>query len=263
MKNNLSVCTDDTCTGLVLKETLRGEGDKMITVLTAKYGVIDILAKGVKNPKSKNAYAVQPFCYSEFELITRNYMYLLKTATIKDTHYYVRNDVEKFALASYFAEVALTVCTENNDETEMLRLMLNSFYALSKMDAVPLWKIKAAFEINCMVISGFMPELVRCGTCDKELADCKTKSGSYIFSLSDGTVLCPECASSYDVTYNFEISEGVLAAISKIVNEPQSKMLSYSISDEDIEVFALLCERFLVYHTCKHYKTLDFYKSLN
>ncbi len=261
MKNNLAGCTEETCVGIVLKETLKGEGDKIVTVLTSKYGKIDILAKGVKNPKSKNAYAVQQFCYSEFELISRNYMYLLKTATIKDTHYQIRNDVKRFALASYFADIALTVCTENNDETEMLRLLLNSFYALSKMQSVPLWKIKAAFELKTMVTSGYMPQLSECGICQKGIAECANKKGKYFFSLSDGSILCDSCADSGSV-FVTELGEDMVAAFAFIVHTPQSKMLSFELSDDGADMLSLICERYVSYHTGKDFKTLSFYKSI-
>ena len=63
---------DITCDGIVIRETLYGESDKILTLFTGAYGKITVAAKGVRSIKSKNSSAVQLFCYSYFELVEKN-----------------------------------------------------------------------------------------------------------------------------------------------------------------------------------------------
>ena len=54
--------------GVILRETPIGEADKMMTVLTAKYGRISVFARGAKRLKSPLFTASQLFSYSELTI---------------------------------------------------------------------------------------------------------------------------------------------------------------------------------------------------
>ena len=62
---------DKTCTGVVIKEQLHGENDKLLTILTPS-GKVYAYAKGVKKISSKNAPACQLFVYSEYDFLNKN-----------------------------------------------------------------------------------------------------------------------------------------------------------------------------------------------
>ena len=54
--------------GLIIMEKAISENDKLVTILTRKFGIIRAFAKGVKSVKNKNFSSVQLFCYSDFIL---------------------------------------------------------------------------------------------------------------------------------------------------------------------------------------------------
>lgn len=255
-----------TCDGIIIHETTVGESDKIVTFLTADYGKITVSAKGVRNMKSKNSSAVQLFCSSSFEMLEKNGRYILKTALINDSHYAVRSSIERFSLASYFAEIAATVCSENNDERDMLRLMLNSFYAMAHCPDIPLWRIKAAFEMKCMEVSGFAPDFSSCAECGKPSADSTDGNGMYLFSPADGAVLCPECLAGRDKSNMILLSAAAVDAALYIISSPQSRMLKFVLPDSEAETsreeLCELCEKYLCFQTARRYETLNFYKSM-
>lgn len=254
---------DITCDGVIIRETAYGESDKIVTFLTAEYGRISVMAKGVKTITSKNSHAVQLFCYSTFEMTEKNGRYTLKTGTAKDTFYAVRDNIERFALASYFADIASTVCTENNDEREMLRLILNSFYAMSHFSEVPLWKIKTAFEIKCMDINGMAPDFSACCDCGKSVSACADKQGMLLFSIGDGAVLCDVCKNNHEENSCLPISCDTVAIIDFISSAEQADMLKFSVADEaSVKELCLASEKYLSYHTARRYDTLSFYKTV-
>ena len=65
----------------------------------------------------------------------------------------VRSDLERLSLASYFAEVMEAVAVEGRPDPMALSLILNSLYALDRLNR-PLALVKAAFEAQAHVPGG-------------------------------------------------------------------------------------------------------------
>ena len=54
--------------GLVTKAVNFGEGDKILTLLSDRFGKIQVMAKGARRTKSKLMAGTQLFCYGDFVL---------------------------------------------------------------------------------------------------------------------------------------------------------------------------------------------------
>ena len=54
--------------GIVIKERPIGEKDKVITILTRTEGIIEAIARGVRNTKSRLLSGVSLFTYSDFSI---------------------------------------------------------------------------------------------------------------------------------------------------------------------------------------------------
>ncbi len=248
---------DLTVTGAVIREAPIGESDKIITILTPEYGKITFRAKGVKSIKSKNAAGTQIFCYSEFELMEKGGRYSLKTAYVKQSFFGIRSDVLRYSLACYMLDTVNAVTTEQNDETEILRLLLNALYALSEKQDIPLWKIKGAYELKLMELCGFMPELYTCLGCGGETLD-NTK---VFFSFTEAQIVCQDCKKLFN-TGLFSVSHPTLLAMRNILEQPSQRLVSFNLSQEYSEEFAFLCENYLINQTERNYQTLRIYKSM-
>lgn len=257
---------DICCDGVVIRETAYGDNDKIVTLLTDTLGKITVTAKGVRSIKSKNSAAVQLFALSQFELTGKNGRYTLKTALLNNSFYALRDDINRFALGSYIVDVVGTVCTENSDETQMLRLLKNCLYAMAEFRDVPLWKIKAAFELKCMAINGLAPDLSCCCDCGKSTEDdtFADKFGYLLFAPSEGAPMCAACAAAREQNYFVQISRETAKIMQYLLECPQSKMLRFSA--EQAQVKNELCtaaEKYLCCQTMRRYETLAFYKSLD
>ena len=250
-----------TADGIVIKETLIGENDKLLTILTGKHGIIKAYAKGVKKIASKNAPACQLFVFSEFEFLEKASRLTVKTATAKELFYDMRCDMARYSLACYFAQVLNHVCMENDDETESLRLFLNCLYALSNKKDIALSQIKATFELKLMCICGFMPEFDSCISCGSLLS----VERNNIFSFQEAGLLCKKCMSEslvQAIPYSCSVSDRVLTIMRNICHLPQSKMLSFNIENELLSELCFICENYLIHKTERSYETLKIYKSI-
>ena len=52
--------------GIVIREQMTGEQDRLITILTRENGIIKGFVNGGRNPKNKNVAATGLLCYSDF-----------------------------------------------------------------------------------------------------------------------------------------------------------------------------------------------------
>lgn len=250
---------DLTLDGIVVHELPMSENDKLLTIITGKKGKKTILAKGIKAINSKRSAGAHLFCHSDFCFVKRDDRLWLDAIEVKDTFSELADDIESVALASYFCEVAKEICVEENDESEMLRLLLNSMYALANLKTKPRWMIKAAFELQAMCIQGFLPNFDFCATCGTEL---KTLPKTILFELMQGGFVCDKCCSSE----TFELSKDGHAicadtyeAIKYICTSSQNKMLSFRLPERVQKEFSSICEQYLIVQTEKRFKTLDYY----
>ena len=244
--------------GIVIKESNSGENDKYITILTAEYGTVEAYVKGARRKGSRLAAATSLFCYSSFEIFKNNTRFYVDQADINQLFYNIRLDLQRLTIASYFCQIIYEIKPDLDICKETLRLMLNSMHLLSntKKDSRI---IKAVFELRSMAINGLCPDIVACRNCSE--FDKKMR-----FYISDGTLLCADCSAmeefSQEQTSYAWITSSVLAALRHIVfNEPE-KVFSFTLDEDNLKLLGEVCESYLLYHTERTYKSLDFLKTM-
>ena len=259
--------------GLVLKTIQRTDSDRLIVLFTVERGKVTVCAKGSRSAKSKILPCIEPFSYSEFVLYEKDGFFWIKEAVLIENFYSIREDVTKLALASYICDVLDITVYENMEEAELLRLGLNSLYAIAN-DLRSLQTVKAVFEMRASMLLGFAPNVERCANCNK------SKAREFFFSLPDGEVVCSDCRGKALKEYMdtrpsvnideerrfasqiFQTSEDVRLAISYIINCASDKIYGFTMSEEELEKLSKLCEEHLTYRLEKKPKTLDFYKEV-
>ncbi len=152
--------------GLVLRETNYKEADKILTVLTREGGKRTVKARGCRRKNSPLAASAQLLVWSDMTLFAYRDRLTLNEAEALELFWGVRADVEKLALASYFAEVTEAVAEEGRPDPALLSLTLNSLYALDKLQR-PLPLVKAAFELKLLCVAGYEPLLDACAVCGR------------------------------------------------------------------------------------------------
>ena len=73
--------------GLVIREQSIGEADKLITVLTAKHGLIRAFSRGAKKTKSKKLAATSLLSYSEFTFSKSRDAFSVEDALVKEVFF--------------------------------------------------------------------------------------------------------------------------------------------------------------------------------
>ncbi len=251
--------------GLVLRSVDIGESDRLITVFTKEMGTVTALVKGVRSLKNKNMYSTQQFCYSSMVLFQKGDKYWVKESSLIESFFGLRYSIEALSLAGYIVEV-LSDITTTEVESELLRLSLNSLYAIAEKK-YPLDKIKAAFEIRATSIIGFMPDVLAC-------RDCENERGDFFFDIMDGNIQCYSCHEKMIKERADEIeddahrrivtilSEGAKIALGYCIHSPIERIFAFNIGDEDMVLFCRAAEEYILNQLERTFKSLEFYKEV-
>lgn len=237
--------------GLVLRETVYKESDKILTILTEDRGKITAKARGVRRSSSPMKAACQLLSCGEFTIFEYGGMNTIKEAQSVELFTGLRGELELLSLGTYFAQISEVLAQEDAPTPELLSLTLNSLYALSKLKK-PQLLVKAAFELRAACLAGFMPELNGCQICGSLQPD--------RLSLTDGMLQCADCHRGD--TIRLPVTQSVLMAMRYIVSCPPAKLFSFGLCQESMEMLSGITESYLSTQLEKSFSALDFYKSL-
>ena len=244
--------------GLVIRETAVGESDKILTVLTPDIGKISVYCRGVRSIKSHRIAAAQLFCYDEITLIPKADKYTLGEAALIENFFDIRADIVKFALAQYFADVLCEISIENEDQSELLSLALNTLYTLTTDKSASL--VKSVFELRALCAIGLTPDLSGCDVCSKV-------ENEYYFDPIGGTVRCSDCFLSGVGNVGQErayllLRRHVLRAMEFIIGANRKRIFAFTAETELLDDLSDVCEKYLLAQVGRGFDSLNFYKSL-
>ena len=178
-----------TTKGLVIRTVDWRDSDRLLTVLTEDYGKITVSAPGVRRRTSKLGGAGQLFAYCQYSLYEKGGRMTAQDAQVLEQFFRLSEDLDALSLASYLCELLGAEGEEGSPSPGMLRLALNSLYALANHLAPPAL-VKAAFELRFLAVAGYEPDLRRCAACGAEPEQPQV-------SLLEGRLHCAPCRAAF------------------------------------------------------------------
>ena len=239
-----------TTKALVLREVKYKEADRILTLMTADNGKITPKARGALRKSSKTGAATQQLTYADMTLFFNKGKWTVNEATVIEPFEGLKGNIANFALGCYFAECVEALSVEDQQDSAMLSLALNSLYALSRgmYDAR---KIKAAFELRLMSLAGYRPSPEHCAVCGTEQVE------NPVFDLLDGRVYCRKCSRSGSAV---SLDDASLAAMRYVLEAPPKQLFSFDIEGDSLVSLGFAAENYLLTQTERSFGTLDYYK---
>lgn len=176
--------------GIVLKSKSVGEANVAITLLTAEEGQINITAKSVKKANAKLKFAVQPFCFGEFEVTKGKGGYILTGCDCYELFYELRGNLEKYYLANALVEIMLNSTKEGMVCGFELKYLVESLTIIvNTKKNIDYIAIKLLF--NALDVCGYKIDNFNCGNCGEILdKDC-------YFCFNSCEFYCENCKKDY------------------------------------------------------------------
>ena len=242
-----------TIQGIVLRVTDYNDRDALLTLLTRDRGKLTVKARGLRRKNSPLIAPCQLLAYGEFTLYEYRGQYTIQEAQSLELFTPLRRNLTKLSLGTYFAQAAEVLSQEDYPSPELLSLVLNCLYALTKLD-LPEKQIKAVFELRAACLSGYTPDLFGCHICGSQEPQ--------RFDLSAGQLECSTCRSHESVGIRMPVTPSVLEAMRYICLCDPKRLFSFQLGDQAMEQLSSLTEGYLTTQLERGFPALDFYKSL-
>ena len=242
-----------TVKGIVLRVTDYNDRDALLTLLTEDTGKLTVKARGLRRKNSPLTAPCQLLAYGEFTLYEYRGQYTINEAQSLELFTPLRRDLTKLALGTYFAQAAEVLSQEDSPNGELLSLVLNCLFALTKLK-LPEKQIKAVFELRAACLSGYTPDLFGCHICGSQEPQ--------RFDLSAGQLECGICRSRESNGIRMPVTASILEAMRYICLCDPKRLFSFQLSETALDQLASLTEAYLCTQLERGFTTLDFYKSL-
>ena len=234
--------------GVVIKEVPYKDNDKIITLMTDKLGKISCMAKGAKKTNSALLASCQLLVYSEFVLYKGTSFYHINSAEIIDTFYSLRTDYDKLEKAYEITKILNSLVIENEENTGILSLYLNTLYVISK-EMLKFDYTISIFKLKMLVLLGYSPSIVSCSNCNKRMLEDGNKG--YYYSFNTNSILCGDCYNKLKQTspdrikngWYVSLSQAAFYGITYIVASDTKKVFSFKVDEKALTEIIKIADR--------------------
>ncbi len=239
-----------SCDGVVAREVKVGDYDKILTVISPKYGKIKVSGKGVRSIKNKNSAGTGLLSYSSFELKEGREIHSIVSCDLKENFYALRNDLYRLSMGCYFGELASFVARENEPCEALVKLLLNTLFFLQKEESSQ-DALKAIFELRLLVEEGLSPSADSC-------VFCGSAENLRWFDTTEGCAVCDACREVDCLPAGDEVCR----AMDRIIKGTLKEALTTPIPQSALHHLGLLSEKMITTHIAPSLRSLEYLKSL-
>lgn len=244
---------------ILLRRTVYGDYDLIVTLLTLAGGKRTVIAKNAKKSRKRFAGVLEPFSLLQVSCTDPKGggMSVLQEASLEDPCAGIRGDILKTAYASYWSEI-LHVWMEEGKEDFRLFYLLRDSLQLLESGAADAEGISLVFHLRFLDFSGLSPNLSRCGGCRKTTDE--IPGHRLFFELAKGEILCQGC--SANTASRLDLAKGTVKQLLWIQNNDRRTAGRLKPNPVALDEGLRFLERFAVFHLGKEPKSLSFLRDL-
>ncbi len=174
------------------------ETSQVVHFFARDSGVVKLLAKGAKRPKSKSGGAMDILAEGDLVFSTPSASASLGTLMeFTETAWRptLRKSADRLYAALYMLELTSALMAESDPHPEAFDLLHNALLRLDQADS-PVAAVLAYFQWRILRHAGLLAEFGHCISCRAAVTEEGGESAGYFFSSQMGGLLCGKCASS-------------------------------------------------------------------
>ena len=214
--------------GIILSTQDYSDSSKIVNVITKKYGIIGMIAKGCKSIKSNLRSTTDKLTYGYFNIYYKeNKLSILSSVDVIDNFKNIKKDINKISYASYLLDLTGQVIKQTHKD--IFDLFISTLIKINEdYDPLVMMNILEFKYLDCL---GVMPIIDCCSKCSNKnnIATLSANSGGYICNnclngekiLSDKTIKLIRMFYYLDISKitKLEISKEVKNEINSFINE--------------------------------------------
>lgn len=225
-----------------------GEYDRRVVLITREIGRVAAFARGARRPKSSLLGATRPFVTGLFTLYQGRDSYTIKEVDVRDYFSSLSLDLDKTYYGLYMLEVANFYTRENNDESEVLRLLYATLRAMQE-GRLSLPLIRAIFELKMLCVQGEYPYLATYMDTGEPVGD----QPVYHFGISQNGLLSQG---------GIMLQKAVILAMDYVICASMEKTFSFAVKPVIEEQFCDVVGRYFIQKTQQEFSSLKALKWL-
>ncbi|PIQ77269.1 DNA repair protein RecO [Candidatus Peregrinibacteria bacterium CG11_big_fil_rev_8_21_14_0_20_46_8] len=155
------------CSAIILHVVRRGENDRVLTVLTDRFGLLRIIAKGVRTIRSRRNYHIDLFNHVALEIQETDRALYLREITTIERHAGLARMPDRFASACLMSSFITRTLPFDTPQDELFDLTLKTLTRLH--DAEDTKEILLTYFLKAVRGMGLLPNLLTKNTLRREL----------------------------------------------------------------------------------------------
>jgi DNA repair protein RecO (recombination protein O) len=177
--------------GIVLRTIPFGEADLIVTYLTPDFGIIKLFAKSPRKTKSRFGSSLEPLTNARIAFWGKEDANLPRLTQSDILHPFqsIRDSLDCFLQVSQLVELTLSFMAERDANRNVYALLFDALTGLETAGSAVKDLLCHHYKIKLLDFAGFAPKLDVCGRCG---------SRGDMFYISQGSLLCVECAQGID-----------------------------------------------------------------
>lgn len=198
---------------IVIRSREYGEADKLVTLFSREKGKLEVIAKGVRKPTSKQRGGTQLFTYADFLIYEGKSLGIVNQVHPKESFRHIWEDFDRNIAATAMAELLDAATVRDQSEPELFTLMLSFLFLLESIDP---FLGQAAFALKSMKMLGYLPEMDSCLDCGES-----SPEKQYFLDADLGGIVCSECMGS---RRGIRLGAGSLAIMRQLLKTDLNKL---------------------------------------
>lgn len=224
---------------IILKTFSLAEADKIVLLLTEKFGLVRGVAKGAKRLKSKFGGILEPFSVVIADLYQKEERELVSIRNLELQKSYFINAANPFVLQklAYLSELLIEFSPPHNPNVRVYRMAKICFDSINENPEM-IELIVLYFEFWLLRLEGYLPDWSECDVCSIEFTENEPANLQMNFHL-----MCNRCRRSQtNQTVTSEMRQIYVSAQS---SSPQKFIEKYGSKTDSITQLSQILKRII------------------
>jgi len=238
--------------GIVLSRRDHGEADRVVKLLTAE-GSVDLLAKGIRKPRSRKAGHLELFSKTQVLVSRVNGSWdIISQAEALQVRSRLQEDFRLGTYARYVAELAIRFFEGEADP--QLYILIDEVFSRLEGGAEPAL-LTRWYEQQLLILAGFRPEWSTCVgerngiLCRTPLRPRPDDQYPYGLDMERGGAVCHEClASDVGQLAVRPLSPSALSWLQTLQRRNFDEVARFTLSERTARELAQVMEQYIAYH---------------